>query len=267
MNPMLLSNVIVKKMQGSDKSLYHIPSPLEDVVYALATANPTWQLTCESMGHDNYKMDRFHIHVDGQRVGGLKHDWSNRSNKYAVLVQADSIGSRKDHIVTSDTKKAIREAQKHFVPKSLSKVMDEHIDKAKRVVESQRYRKQEKAGEHMRNLREHITKFAFSIQREAFDAYIDTTGKRIDMVLYEETRKEVKVLETIGSKIKHHGVYITLHKGGYLVKALDNVQQYTDTTLPEEYRGKLGMLKLVEVEQCIEDVGCRVTEDVYVITI
>jgi hypothetical protein len=180
-------------------------------------------------------------------------------------VQADSIGARKDHIVTSDPKKAIREAQKHFVPKSSAKIMDEHVEKTKRVVENQRYRKQERSREYMSNLREHVTKFAFSLHREAFNTYIDSVGKRVDLDAYEETRKEVKVLNVIGDSIKHNGVYIAIHKGGYLVKTIDNVQHYTDTTIPEEYRAKLGMLKLVEVEQCIEGIGCRTSEDVYVL--
>jgi len=265
MNPMLLSNVTVKKMQGTDKNLYHIPKPVEEVVYALATTNPAWQLIGESMGHDTYRMDRFHIYVDEQRVGGLKHDYSNRSGKYAILVQAESIGSRKDHIVTSDPKKAIREAQKHFVPKPIAKIMAEHMNKAIHVVERQRHRKAERVAEYMRNLRPDINRFALSVHREAFNAYIEAAGKRVDLDAYEETRNQTKVLETIGNKIKNDGVYIAIHKGGYLVKALDNVQHYTDTTIPEEYRAKLGMLKLVEVEQCIESIGCRVTEDVYVL--
>jgi len=266
MNPMLLSNVTVKKMQGTDKNLYHIPKPLEEVVYALATTNPAWQLIGEATPYDTHKIEKFHVHVDEQRVGGLKHDFSNRSSKYAVLVQAELIGARKDHIVTSDPKKAIREAQKHFVPKPITKIMAEHVDKAKRVVESQRYRKAERANEYMRNLRSDINRFALSVHREAFNAYIEGVGKRVDLDSYEEIRNQTKVLETIGKKINNNGVYIAIHKGGYLVKALDNVQHYMDTTLPEEYRAKLGMLKLVEIEQCIEDIGCRVTEDVYVIT-
>ena len=264
MNPMLLSNIRTK---DSDcvKSDCFIPAPLKDVVYSLATTNPKWELVGESMGYEKNKIDRFHIYSEEQRIGGLKHDWSNRSGQYAVLVQAESIGNRKDHIVTSDPKKAIREAQKHFTPKSTARIMSEHMDRAKRVVENQRYRKNQRVQDYMGNLREHIQRFALSVHREAFNAYIESAGKRADLDSYEGVRNELNVLENIGTKIKNNGVYIAIHKGGYLVKALDNVQHYTDTTLPDEYRGKLGMLKLVEPEQCIEDVGCRATDDVYVL--
>jgi len=60
-------------------------------------------------------------------------------------------------------------------------------------------------------------------------------------------------------------VLIYTKSGKYVVKTIDNVQSYDDNTLPEEYRGKLGMLKLVEVNQCVSDVGCRTHDDTFLI--
>jgi hypothetical protein len=60
-------------------------------------------------------------------------------------------------------------------------------------------------------------------------------------------------------------VFIMLKAEKYFVKALDIVQTYDDNTLPYEYRGKLGMLKLVSNEQCIEDVGCRASDDTFIL--
>ena len=267
MNPMLLSNVTVK-VQNGNKEDYVIPTPLRDVVYALAMANPKWTLVGEGMGYEKNRMDRFNVYAEGQRVGGLKHDWSSRAGTHAVLVQADNIGNRKDHIITSDTKKAIREAQKHFIPKSLTKIMAEHVELANRVVDNQRYRKNSVVQDYMGRIRTEVHNFAFVAMRESFSKYLADSGKSKMLEDVDNSKQEVLVLDEILNKIKHSnsGVYIAIHKGGYLVKALDNVQHYTDTTLPEEYRAKLGMLKLVENEQCIEGVGCRATDSIFVIT-
>jgi hypothetical protein len=45
----------------------------------------------------------------------------------------------------------------------------------------------------------------------------------------------------------------------------DDVQLYDDNSLPETMRGKLGMLKLVDAEYFIENVGCRVNDEVFVV--
>jgi hypothetical protein len=58
---------------------------------------------------------------------------------------------------------------------------------------------------------------------------------------------------------------IVVDEGKYLVKINDNVQLYDDTTLPAEFRGKLGLLKLVNEKQFITDVGCRVNKEIYVL--
>jgi hypothetical protein len=264
MNPMLLSNVSPKNMRG-DKSLYQIPQPLREVVYALATANPTWEFIGESEGHDNNRMDKFRVRSEDQIIGGLKMDWSSRSGQYAVCVLAEGITARNSHMTTVDTKKAIRTAQKHFVPKSMADIMKDEKELANRIIENQRYRKGQRVNDYMSNIKPNIIKFALRIDRERFTDWMESLGKHKELEEYDNSKAELKVMETIQDKAKNEGVYISLYKGGYLVKHLDNVQHYNDTTLPMEYRAKLGMLKLVEKEQCIEGVGCKANETLYVL--
>jgi predicted Zn-dependent protease len=64
---------------------------------------------------------------------------------------------------------------------------------------------------------------------------------------------------------KHKHALIVLADGKYIVKVLDNVQLYDDTTLPHDLRGKLGMLKLVEAEQMVTGIGCRVSDEIFVV--
>lgn len=51
----------------------------------------------------------------------------------------------------------------------------------------------------------------------------------------------------------------------YIVRRLDAVSVYNDTSLPVEYREQLGMLKLSNVDKYLEGIGVRVAEDVFVL--
>jgi hypothetical protein len=53
--------------------------------------------------------------------------------------------------------------------------------------------------------------------------------------------------------------------GNYLVKIGDKVDLYEDNTLPQDICMKMGMLKLVQDEEYLTDIGCRVTSEIFVL--
>ena len=55
--------------------------------------------------------------------------------------------------------------------------------------------------------------------------------------------------------------------GKYLVKIGDNVELYDDNTLPVDMRMKMGMLKLVQDEEYLTDIGCKVTSEIFVLLV
>ena len=67
-------------------------------------------------------------------------------------------------------------------------------------------------------------------------------------------------------KIKADENYLVVpYEGKYLVKHLDTVQFYDDTTLPEFLKRNVGLLKLVEKDTFIPDVGCKVSTEAFVV--
>jgi hypothetical protein len=58
---------------------------------------------------------------------------------------------------------------------------------------------------------------------------------------------------------------VVLESGKYIVKIRDNVQLYGDTDLPYALRAKVGMLKLVEDEAMVTNIGCRVSSEIFVV--
>lgn len=51
----------------------------------------------------------------------------------------------------------------------------------------------------------------------------------------------------------------------YIVRRLDNVGIYNDDSLPMDLRERFGLLKLIDVDKQIDDVGVRIADDVFVI--
>jgi hypothetical protein len=74
---------------------------------------------------------------------------------------------------------------------------------------------------------------------------------------------------TIGSVKEKMGTsntaLVVLDEGKYLVKIMNDLQLYDDTTLPQDLRGKLGLLKLVQPNQFVSSAGFRVSDEVFVI--
>jgi hypothetical protein len=79
---------------------------------------------------------------------------------------------------------------------------------------------------------------------------------KADMVTIQETTKAFQNQKT---------ALVVLEGGKYIVKIRDNVQLYDDMTLPVELRGKLGMLKLVDNEAMVTGIGCRVSNEIFVL--
>ena len=265
MNAMMLSNVYMRR--GDSKEDTEIHKGLGEVVYSLATTNPTWTFECRK-GFRN--IEEVHVHAESQRIGKLGTKYSSRAGTTAISITSDNVTARGGTITTADVKKAIREAQRNFVVKSEAKLVEESIRVIDDIIGTQRYRKNEKVRDRLMKLAQPMREYSLGLNKEAFIQFLATKDSTFVGLLneYETTKAESDAIDAIvGYKDSNKVAYIKLYKGKYIVKTVDNVKTYDDNTLPEEYRGKLGMLKLVEDKQCISGVGCRAEADVFMITL
>jgi len=262
-NPLQLANVSIKGK--TDKSNLVIREPLKEVVIALATKNPMWQFVGECKWDEEVVL--FRVRCEDQEIGYLEREWSNRSGGNCVRIESDGMAQR---IRTKDAKKAIREAQRGFIVKSEAKLIEESVGEIRDVIRNQRYRKNEKSRDRIMKLAQPMREYTIVHNREAFVGFLSDQDPKMVSILeeYETVNQELNAIEAIDAKRETGKVaHIMLHKGKYIVKIVDNVQSYNDNTLPEEYRGKLGMLKLIDDEQCISDVGCRRNANMFMITL
>jgi len=261
-NPLMLPNVRMEKNESKDNKEF--PTLLKEVVYSLATSNPMWTFEC-FMGFSH--IDSIHVWCDGQRIGVMGSKYSSRAGTRAVSLTCDNITARNNTITSSDVKKAIREAKRNFAPKPIGKLMQDKIKIAKNVLSNQIYKKHSRMEDNIRASRPYMTDFAMVEKRAEFESFLSVTHNGRQMIeslrQADELKEELLSLENIS--MSKELVLIWRDKGKYIVHTLDNVQTYDDNSIPEQYRSKLGMLKLVEEKQCISDVGCRAEEDLFLL--
>ena len=274
MKTMELSNIDTHKHGKVDE----VHQTINQVVYRLATLNPLWTFRVRDISttFQGVKVAMgFDVLDQGERLGTIARTY--RGNANVIGISNDRIAkgrSRGDTYHTEDAEKAILKAKKMFFRLK----PDERITKAAKAatdVFTEQLWKRERIKSQEEN----------TIQRAALDylkgsglahflEYIGTQPPSISTPILkavektEEVRGEMLTIETIRQRFEKEEVALVIKDSGkYLVKVRDNVQLYDDNTLPHEMRSKLGMLKLVEAETFLSNVGCRVNDEVFVLVL
>ena len=252
----------VQKMNHESK-LEDIPVRVCRLVWMLAKEFPLW--TFKVVGWRTFK-----VFKDGEELGTIGEEWYG--SKQAITVRNDRIAQqneRKNAYHTQDIEKAVLRVKKMFKPMTLLERMNKARTDANTVLLRQ-YRGAHRNTQVLRNqMDQSLMEYAYAHMGQymlwlkdkqdlTMLGVIDSHEKsKVDMQTIEEAQK------AFDNKYKH--ALIVLADGKYIVKVLDNVQLYDDTTLPHDLRGKLGMLKLVEAEQMVTGIGCRVSDEIFVV--
>jgi len=252
------------------QNLAERPMTQEDVpvrvcvlVWTLAKEFPLW--TFKAIGWRTFKVLK-----DGEELGQIAEEW--HGSKQAITVRNDRIAQqneRKNAYHTQDIEKAVLRVKKMFRPMTLAERMNKANEEANKVLLRQ-YRGANRNSQVLRNqMDQSLMEYAYSHMGQ----YMAWLKAKNDLTMlgvierHEKSKVDIQTIEeaqkAFDSKGKH--ALIVLADGKYIVKVLDNVQLYDDTTLPHDLRGKLGMLKLVEAEQMVTGIGCRVSDEIFVV--
>lgn len=234
------------------------------LAWQVATKHPLW--TVEVAGFRTFRV------LDGsEELGYIGSEWYGSSQK--LFVRNDRIGennTRKNAYHTDKVDKAYLRVKKTFGPMNLSERVNKALKVAETVLENQSYRTQARMREHERPIENDLYKWA----RANMSQYIlelkhnHNTPMLEHLTKLEDVRADmVTIAETTKAFQNNRTALIVLSDGKYIVKIRDNVQLYDDVTLPVELRGKLGMLKLVEQEAMVTGIGCRVNDEIFVLTL
>ena len=245
-------NIDEVRLQGDSKRL----------AWEVATKNPLW--TIEVTSHRT-----FLVLCDKEKLGTIGSEWYGSNTK--LFVRNDRIGAnstRKSAYHTDKVDKAYLRVKKTFGPMNLAERMSKALKVASDVLENQAYRKRVDAREQERPIESSLMKWARANMNQYVSWLTNTHQQALldNITKLEEVRADmVTIKETTDAFQNQRTALVVLADGQYIVKIRDNVQLYDDVTFPHELRGKLGMLKLVEKEQMVTGIGCRVNDEIFVL--
>jgi hypothetical protein len=163
-------------------------------------------------------------------------------------------------------------AKKMFFRLKPNERIDKAYEQAKQVMTSQHYEKQREHRYVERDVENHATKFVMESGFALFLAHVNGLPEHEKKPILKKMeqcnkfKQDMMTIESIREKFgSEHTALIIKDEGKYMVKIGQDVQLYDDNTLPVEMRGKLGMLKLVEAEHFVSEVGCRINDEIFVV--
>jgi hypothetical protein len=273
-NPMKLSNVVLdSETQKHFTSLGHKPSvhnTISKLIFDLAVEKPLWIFTAKGVGHIG--IDRFVVTQDGEELGEISRTWYRSSDSIALT--NDRIGAKRERTNsyrTSDATKALLTAKKMFIRKNSSELVEEAKKKAHDVLRSAKWDKERAIRNDEGNVYDAQLSFA---KHAGYAMFIEHTKAKMDNKVLKSIenidtyRSEMMSIESIQAKFDNGETALIVRTDGkYLVLIGEDANIYDDRGLPDNIRGKLAMLKLVEKEHIVTDMGCRVSDEVFVVVL
>ena len=285
MNTLSLSNIVVgedlqKSLDKEGLKLSGVYGMLDPVVSRLASLNPLWTFVINNsgLGMSNTRVAcGFSVKLDGEELGTIGLSYMGQRGK-VIAICNDRIGKgrqRSDSYRTVDADKAILMAKKMFGKMNPNERIQKAKDAAERVVSRASWNKERERTQHQANVKNEMLVWAETKGNALFLEYLKAEAipslrhkVTVSMEKVELLDTEMKTIEKVQEDFSNNKTALVVKDlGKYLVKIGDNVELYDDNTLPLDMRMKMGMLKLVEDEQYLTDVGCKVSSEIFVLLV
>mgnify|MGYP001174066312 CR=1 FL=1 len=278
-----LNNIEINPKTAKDNKLTKentdVNSLIEPVINRLATLNPLWVfrgINVEHRGGDRFALSGFEVILDGEVLGIIRKQWHGSKN--VIEISNDRISKnmlRRNGYRTQDADKAILKAKKMFAKQNSSERIEKALGTAKQVIGNQVYERNSIIRDAKSYVRQRAEKYVMEEGYQLFLEFVKTTYTQSDLSKFyvnmekgKEAAVEMLTIEKVRDQLGTDSSALVIKDGGnYVVKTGNDVQIYDDNTLPENLRGKLGMLKLVEKEHFISNVGCRVSDEIFVLIV
>ena len=257
-------------------SAYKVTSILATVIWELALKNPMWSFKVTNFswaegahvtGPKTMVANKFVVSHNWETLGSIEKGYKSGP---VIEIESHRITTRQNNYRTDNFEKAIAKVRKTFKPRSVLEVAAEAVDTADTVVRQEHHGKDRAVRKHQEEIKQKAIDYV--TKGPGYNLFLEYAKQQGDksvansLEMMQIATDELSTIEGIKTAMgAKKSALIVVDEGKYLVKINDNVQLYDDTTLPTEFRGKLGLLKLVNEKQFITDVGCRVGKEIYVL--
>ena len=256
-----------KWLAVNDSSAYKVTANLEELIDTLAHTRPKWFFVgCNSHGSLGYI--NFNVFEGDEYLGSVGVDSGRSDFRYVINNARMDRKKTRTHLThsltTRDIKKAKKEINKNFGPKSAEEQLAE-LDTTARAglgsLSASRYSDYRLA---FNTLVQLITP-AIEKQPELFAAMCPEIDSKV-LEDCAEHKHKTDTTKSVNEALRNAlGVFIITRGGEYLVKDLAATDGASNTltseAIPFEIKRKLGMLKLLPVGATLQDVGYKIADD------
>lgn len=282
MNAMEFTNVVVsEKLQrerGIPKTDYKLYSAMNSVVEHLAPLHPMWRfeaVEAQSFASQKPEVLKVKISEYGEVLGTIARQWHGQ--EYHLFITNDRIGEkmlRGSAYKTTNPDKAIAKIKKTFSRPSIKERVAKAAKLSEHILERQVSNMQRGVRDAKYAINHAANTYILGAGWPMFLAHIETlpVSERDSMLKHiqeqDTYKQEMLTIEAVQTKFKENTTALVIKDAGkYVVKIGDTVQIYDDNSLPANLRGGIGLLKLVDVEHFLSDIGCRVSDEVFVVLV
>ena len=255
-----------------DGSIKFRSTMMGEVFDAIYKANPTWRFQFEGLSYGDSTAatpSKIKISCGGEDLGVIEGDYF-RGNHGVGIYNHRMSNNRNSRMRTSDVKRAIGAVKKHFIKRNSNERLVSAQSDARAAIDSAVSRSANAIQSVKYKLETASFVFVMAQAREAFEQFSKVHASA-NLTMLERYDKEILDADTIEEVRSKYGsgnaALVVLDQGKYIVKTGDNVQLFDDNDLPEQIRGRLGLLKLVEYKQMVTNAGCRVSSEVFVVVL
>lgn len=266
-NVMTHDNVSVDKdYLDTDVERRQTQTQLYEVVAALLGTKPNWRFvgTSASFSSGMVVFNEFKVYEDGEYLGMFGVGYHGRD--YKIIVNNERINAKRERgrgYKTEEPSKALLAIRKHFYRLGQTERIAKMLDEAKSVLQRESHSKAYDTRRALSNLFEHSDEFA----KTNLQQYLTQFPQHVNHYEEFERAQEIEmVVDSVKDAFdKSESIVVVLDGAHYIVMHGNDTKTYNNDTLPYDLREKVGLLKLVEDQQMISNVGCRVSADAFVL--
>jgi len=273
---MLQSNVRLVNVDVVDKQTleFEFAGMLADVAWPLVTKFPhiEWVVQARKLNNSHrYRVTDLEAFKEGRAVGKVSTVYS-RAYGSAFALYSETISEERERGSFLRTQKhdvVLTTVRKKFNPRSVQKMFQEAAKSVFNILGTYTWT----AEREKRDAKSSMVDDLFT-RMEANPQIADHIAPFIrasDMLKYEQACFEMRSIEDLREMVQTSNkrtALVLLDRGGYIVRADQQVAIYNDETLPMEMRKSLGLLKLIQNdEQFVPDVGVRVNDHTFLVLV
>lgn len=244
------------------------------LIDAVAIKYPQWQLKAKRFNYEGslinattLKVYEFDVFEKRENLGTIGLTWYNRER--AFWLENHRIANQRERgygTKTKDLKKALRHIAKNFSPKVADEKIEEAYGKAHNILRQLGGQKSHEFRSALQTVLPSLTPYIIENWDELSKLCQGDTNIAREADKLVECYRESKIASEIADIPLGKQTVVMIDGNDYILRTAGATVILSSEQLPPHIRLGVGMLKLVEPRVMMKDIGCKIEDNIFVIT-